>query len=89
MHKAIESLEDILNQCNAILDEIKTICPIKSSHMQGHIQKHATNEDYSARQGATHATRLVYLQAHLEALQATLSVLLQTLYTAQGIIWAR
>lgn len=32
--------------------------------------------------------RLHYLTAHLDSLRATLSVMLQTLYTAQSIMWA-
>lgn len=32
--------------------------------------------------------RLHYLKAHLDSLRATLSVMLQTLYTAQSIMWA-
>jgi hypothetical protein len=33
--------------------------------------------------------RAVYLLAHLEALKLTMSVMLQTLYTARAIVWAR
>lgn len=34
-------------------------------------------------------TTLAYLVAHLEALSTTLSVLLQTLYTAQSVMWSK
>lgn len=57
--------------------------------------RHATHDYSNHGRGhkicLTHpeTARLEYLQAHLEALKSTLSVMLQTLYTAQIIIWAR
>lgn len=35
------------------------------------------------------ATRLAYYATHLECLRLTLAVLLQTLYTAQSIMWSK
>lgn len=39
--------------------------------------------------GSLYLTKLAYLAAHLESLRLTLSVLLQTLYTAQSIMWSK
>lgn len=43
----------------------------------------------SRNDNLTTGTRLGYLSAHLEALSATLSVQVQTLYAAQSIMWSK
>jgi hypothetical protein len=42
-----------------------------------------------SRSGSSSTTRLAYLAAHLECLRLILAVLLQTLYTAQSIMWSK
>lgn len=41
------------------------------------------------RRGPTSIESLKYLQSHLDALRATISVMLQTFYTAQSVIWSK
>ncbi|KAF2792001.1 hypothetical protein K505DRAFT_247659 [Melanomma pulvis-pyrius CBS 109.77] len=87
--EANETLDDVLDQCNSVLTEFESLVPVQSTDRNGKIEKyhHGPNHDF---QLATIAkARLVYLTAHLESLRSTLSVMLQTLHTAQSIIWAR
>lgn len=63
-----------------MLDEIETIIIGKSSGDGTKVEEHLSD---------IQSTRLLYLNAHIDALRATLAVLQQTLYTAQSIIWAR
>ncbi|KAF1953960.1 hypothetical protein CC80DRAFT_134106 [Byssothecium circinans] len=77
---AFEILEDILSQCTAILSEIENIFPYGQ---RDHNQARRSGLNSST------AARLQYLLAHLDALRSTLAVMLQTLYTAQSIMWTR
>ncbi|KAF2683490.1 hypothetical protein K458DRAFT_47157 [Lentithecium fluviatile CBS 122367] len=87
--EAIETLDDIVDQCTAILREIEFI----SSHYRERVAERRDGQHYDSngdfRLGSAVVARLHYLVAHLDSLKATLSVMLQTLYTAQSIIWSR
>jgi hypothetical protein len=87
--QAIETLDDIVDQCKAVLSEIEFI----NSHHRENKTVGRDEENPGQRQssqlGSAVVARLHYLLAHLDSLRSTLSVLLQTLNTAQSIIWAR
>ena len=67
----------------------------KSLTSMNHVQNHERRD--SARFVGTNQpqldsptkAKLEYLMAHLEALSMTLSVLLQTLYASQTIMWSK
>jgi len=56
--------------------------------VEAELQAHQVGE-HSTHQPPTAIAELDYLSAHLEALCATLSVQLQTLFTAQSIMWSK
>ncbi|KAF2474602.1 uncharacterized protein BDR25DRAFT_332020 [Lindgomyces ingoldianus] len=86
--EAIDVLEDILNQCKAVFVEIKAIIPAEGVHShRRHDSFHSQSQDF--RPSPCASARLVYLQTHLDALRSTLSVMMQTLYTAESVMWAR
>jgi hypothetical protein len=84
----VESLEHILDQCNTVLAEVESI-----AFKDVLSDKHGEQEDEYQSRGRpltpAELERLSYLEVHLKSLQTTISVLQQTLYTAQSIIWAR
>ncbi|KAH8726304.1 hypothetical protein GQ44DRAFT_192456 [Phaeosphaeriaceae sp. PMI808] len=95
---AINNFASILKQIGTIIKEDDRL----PSHEATEILEDAVQQSQSiysefeslatianGTQNAPGATRLAYLTAHLEAIRATLSVLLQTLYTAQSIIWSK
>lgn len=87
--EAIETLDDIVEQCTAILSEIDSIISHhRDSKTARRVSQHH-DPTRSSQLGSAVVARLHYLVAHLDSLKATLSVLLQTLNTAQSMIWAR
>ncbi|KAH3988082.1 hypothetical protein HBH92_057350 [Parastagonospora nodorum] len=86
--EAIETLEDLIDQSRTISSEIESFSAILVEDHCG--EPDAKSHDHGlGHSDSPQATRLVYLVSHLEALRATLSVLLQTLFTAQSIIWSK
>jgi hypothetical protein len=86
--QAIEVVDDVTEQSQAILKEVELATSLQKEESSNR------NDTYSPRNGrpqqdSTTVSRLLYLMAHLEALRLTLSVLLQTLYTAQSVMWAK
>ncbi|KAF2280895.1 uncharacterized protein EI97DRAFT_12612 [Westerdykella ornata] len=81
--EAGETLEDVLDQAQAVLNEIEAIIVGKGASEDAEHSRKV--EDGLSK---VQSKRLLYLQAHLDALRATLAMLQQTLYTAQSIIWA-
>jgi hypothetical protein len=86
--QAIEVVDDVTEQSQAILKELELATSLQKEESGNR------NDTYSPRNGrpqqdSTTTSRLLYLMAHLEALRLTLSVLLQTLYTAQSVMWAK
>lgn len=75
-------------QSQAILDEIEQATSLQKQDSSNKEDTYFTRNGRS-RQNSTTTARLLYLVAHLEALRLTLSVLLQTLYTAQSVMWAK
>lgn len=78
--QALDILEDVTVQSQTVLKKIENETELRRA------------ERYEERDGADgplNATRLAYYAAHLECLRLTLAVLLQTLYTAQSVMWSK
>ncbi|KAH7355850.1 hypothetical protein BKA66DRAFT_429360 [Pyrenochaeta sp. MPI-SDFR-AT-0127] len=86
-HEAIETLEDIVDQSQAILADVEAIAFFRDDSQHTRNVNGRLDSKYSQEKSTV--TKLAYLATHLGALRMTLSVLLQTLYTAQSIIWSR
>ena len=71
-------MEDLIEQSLAIVAEIETLVNVTDQEYEGSDPDHRLPK-----------ARLEYLTNHLGALRATLSVLLQTLNTAQSIVWSK
>jgi hypothetical protein len=85
--QAIETLEDLIEQSHTISTEIESLALAADEQRR---EDNVCDHSYRRPQWESRsATRLEYLTAHLGALKATLSVLLQTLFTAQSIIWSK
>jgi hypothetical protein len=78
----------VTEQSQAILKEIELATSFRNEHSSNRDDTYSTRNGRS-RQDSASATRLSYLTAHLEALRLTLSVLLQTLHTAQSVMWSK
>ncbi|KAJ4370404.1 hypothetical protein N0V83_004922 [Neocucurbitaria cava] len=87
-HEAIESLEDVIEQSQNILTEVKSISSDGGNTQSYTVEARIPESDFARHESITLA-RLEYLTSHLQALRTTLSVLLQTLYTAQSIMWSK
>ncbi|OCL10804.1 hypothetical protein AOQ84DRAFT_387264, partial [Glonium stellatum] len=93
--EAIETTQGILDQCQAIFSEIQELVPV--NEVGGHHEKANNEEDEPAflvqgqkwKWSLTSKARMDYLLGHLESLKLTLSVMLQTFYTAKIIKWSR
>ncbi|KAF2876317.1 hypothetical protein BDV95DRAFT_590454 [Massariosphaeria phaeospora] len=87
--EAIETLQDIVEQCTAILSEIEDAIPLSSTPANEGLHYSQSSRGPWFQPSPVLMARLDYLVAHLNSLKSTLSVLLQTLHTAQSIVWAR
>ena len=77
----------MLGQCATLLGEIEHLSPRLAD-----TEEHGTGHDDSMSRlplDAAVVARLQYLLSHLASLRATLAVMLQTLSTAQSVMWAR
>ncbi|KAH7069410.1 hypothetical protein FB567DRAFT_221740 [Paraphoma chrysanthemicola] len=88
-HEAIETLEDIIEQSQSVSTEIESLASVANEEETSVSYGNHTLTQRLSRQGSHSTTRVAYMTAHLDALRATLSVLLQTLNAAQGIIWSK
>ncbi|KAF2185051.1 hypothetical protein K469DRAFT_577355 [Zopfia rhizophila CBS 207.26] len=86
--EAVETIEDVLEQCKAVFREIETIVPVRDAHCQGQNASYFS-QSRSFRPSPESRARLEYLKMHLDSLKSTLSVMLQSFHTAQSIMWAR
>ncbi|KAF2644188.1 hypothetical protein P280DRAFT_226750 [Massarina eburnea CBS 473.64] len=84
--EAFETLEDVLAQCGAVLGEIESTFPHPSEREYGYTERPRRLQPL---QLSFMVGRLPYLLAHTDSLRSTLAVMLQTLHTAQSVMWAR
>jgi hypothetical protein len=87
--QAIDTLDDVIEQAQTLLASFEsTTSTEEDRHHDQRDSLHSTQNNRSRLHASTKAN-LDYLTAHLEALSMTLSVLLQTLYAAQTIMWSK
>ncbi|KAF2016064.1 hypothetical protein BU24DRAFT_450670 [Aaosphaeria arxii CBS 175.79] len=88
--EAIQVLHDLFDQCSLVLDEISDKT---TTHQETHAGKYEEQPGHHQRDAVQlseeELARFRYIYAHLEALKCTIRIVLQTLFTAQSIIWAR
>lgn len=89
LNKATEALDDVLHQCNSLLDEIESIFPIQSARSNAEDRGYQHSSLQGFRLDSTDIARVDYLKAHLDAIRLTLSVMLQSMYTTQIIMWTK
>lgn len=86
--EAFETVKEILNQCHAVFTEIEALVPLKQMRDES-----ASGKPLSLIQkwkwSLTSKAKMDYLLSHLESLKLTLSVMIQTFYTARIIRWAK
>ncbi|KAF2031761.1 hypothetical protein EK21DRAFT_110655 [Setomelanomma holmii] len=87
--EAIETLEDIIEQSQAVSSELESLASLVNDEEQDASHGRQVQDQKGHHRDDSFPTRLAYMTSHLEALRATLSVLLQTLNTAQSIIWSK
>ncbi|KAF9730540.1 hypothetical protein PMIN02_001479 [Paraphaeosphaeria minitans] len=87
--EAFETIEDILDQTVNILNEINLLVSGQDAQRKRWSYDEHRVGDQDPTLTPQMVARLHYLEAHLDSLRTTLSVMLQTLYTAQSIMWAR
>ncbi|KAF2652262.1 hypothetical protein K491DRAFT_558718, partial [Lophiostoma macrostomum CBS 122681] len=85
--KAVEILNDLLGQYNMIMSEVELLLETASANAPKSDDSHGPIEVYQP--STAKSQRMQYLQAHLDTLKATVSVMQQTFYTAQAIIWGK
>ena len=79
----------MIDQSQAVLSSFEAATGIEEDEHYGRRDSaRFTRTSYSQPDLSTKA-KLDYLRAHLEALSMTLSVMLQTLYTAQSVMWSK
>jgi hypothetical protein len=92
---AFNTVRQILNQCQVVFTEIESLIPLGPSRQNSQDESPQMSvANYSPWReeldwNALSQARTQYLLAHLESLKLTLSVMLQTLYTAKTTIWAK
>ncbi|KAG9196707.1 hypothetical protein G6011_01828 [Alternaria panax] len=87
--EAIDTLDNVIHQAQTLLASFESTTSTGNDKYDDprHILR-STQNSRSWLQPSTQAS-LDYLTAHLQALSMTLSVLLQTLYAAQTIMWSK
>ncbi|KAL7774752.1 hypothetical protein CFE70_005666 [Pyrenophora teres f. teres 0-1] len=87
--EAFEALDDVIEQAQNVLGSFELVT--SPDDVQQYARRDSarfTGTSHSQLDSPTKA-ELEYLMAHLEALSMTLSVLLQTLYASQSIMWSK
>lgn len=84
--QALDVLEDATVQSQTILKIIENETELRRDERYG--ERDTASKD-QPQDRSLNATRLAYFTTHLECLRLTLAVLLQTLYTAQSIMWSK
>lgn len=81
-------LEDVTVQSQTLLKNIEDETELRRNERYDEEERTWPSKDQSPIR-LSNATRLSYFATHLECLRLTLAVLLQTLYTAQSIMWSK
>jgi hypothetical protein len=92
--QAFDTVTQILKQCRDMFGEIEAIVPVRRlQEAQGSAGVDNNTLVVQLRDGldwnALSRSKAQYLLAHLESLKLTLSVMLQTIYTAKITAWGR
>ncbi|EOA80936.1 uncharacterized protein SETTUDRAFT_100000 [Exserohilum turcica Et28A] len=87
--EAVDALDDVIEQSQHVLTSFESATSIEGTQHHGRRDSASSVGSTGSQPDPSTKTRLAYLMAHLEALSTTLSVLLQTLYTAQSIMWSK
>ncbi|KAI4951435.1 hypothetical protein J4E91_004145 [Alternaria rosae] len=87
--EAIDTLDDAIDQAQNLLTSVEMTTSIENDKY--HDRRDGIRSTQHSHPRLDHSTKasLDYFTAHLEALSMTLSVLLQTLYAAQTIMWSK
>ncbi|USP79816.1 hypothetical protein yc1106_07090 [Curvularia clavata] len=86
---AFDALDDVIEQSQNVMSSFESATSTGEAQNNGRRDSARSVESNQPQLDASITARLTYLMAHLEALSTTLSVLLQTLYTAQSVMWSR
>ena len=87
--QAFDVLDDVIEQSQNVMGSLESAISTEESQHYSRRDSARYAGDSRPLPGPSMTTRLAYLIAHLEALSTTLSVLLQTLYTAQSVMWSK
>ncbi|KAJ8105172.1 hypothetical protein OPT61_g10341 [Boeremia exigua] len=87
-YEALDILEDVTLQSQTVLKQIEVNTELRR-HERTTEKDEARSSTDRPRNGSANVTVLAYSAAHLECLRLTLSVLLQSLYAAQSIMWSK
>ncbi|KAJ4984053.1 hypothetical protein SVAN01_10484 [Stagonosporopsis vannaccii] len=87
-YEALDVLEDVTVQSQTVLMEIENTTGLRRQEPSQERNGVRSSKD-DPRNGTVDVIRLTYFAAHIECLRLTLAVLLQTLYTAQSIMWSK
>jgi hypothetical protein len=84
--QALDVLEDVTVQSQTVLKKIENETELRRAERY---DKRDGAPNFQLQNRSLNAKRLAYYATHLECLRLTLAVLLQTLYTAQSIMWSK
>jgi hypothetical protein len=87
--QAIDNLDDVIDQAQTLLTSFESTISIEDNKHHDRRDSARPTPHIPFRLDPSTIASLDYLTAHLEALSMTLSVLLQSLYTAQTIMWSK
>jgi hypothetical protein len=82
-------LDDVIDQSQAVLSSFEAATGVEEDEHYGRRDSARFTRTSQSQPDLPTQAKLDYLKIHLEALSMTLSVLLQTLYTAQSVMWSK
>lgn len=87
--EALKSLQDVLLQCKGIFKEIEVTVPVVQDKRRSNYvlceENGAETEKWEF--GLVSKAKVEYLMKHLDSLESTLSLMLQSLYTVKVVEW--
>jgi hypothetical protein len=87
--ESVETLQEILRQCRSLFAEVERIVPLKNIHDHPDNAYYPTSGFQPWKPDLAAQARLDYLLAHLDSLQMTLAVMMQTFSTVSMMSWIR